>query len=341
MRPFELLQATGPADATSRATYEPADIPSVHAPAMFLAGGTTVLDLMKIDVMRPGRLVDIAPLSRGLSEIDVSAHEVRLGAMVRMADAAADARLEAKFPVLVQSLRDAASPQLRNMATLAGNLLQRTRCAYFRDTRSTMCNKRDPGSGCAAMRGIRRRLAVLGTSEHCIANYPGDFAVALVALDAVVETLAADGSRRRIAVDALHRLPGDTPHLETILQPGELITGFVVAHEPWMRRSLYVKVRDRASYDFALASAAVALHLGAGGVVEDVRIGLGGVGTKPWRAREAEALLRGGRIDEATVDAAATAAFAQAIATGDARGKPEIGRRALMSALLRAARMEL
>jgi len=236
-------------------------------------------------------------------------------------------------------LWQAASPQLRQMASLGGNVLQRTRCNYFRDI-SWPCNKRRPGSGCAAIDGVNRRLAVLGVSDHCIASYPGDLAVALAALGAEVETLRDGDRRRTLPFEDLHRLPGDTPHLETTLEPGELITGFRVPYGPWLRRSLYLKVRDRESYDFALASAAVALDLRDDGVVGAVRIGLGGLAAKPWRSRGAEAALQGQRLDEAVARRAAEFAFADAVVHGDNAFKPELGRRTLVRALLQAAAME-
>jgi xanthine dehydrogenase YagS FAD-binding subunit len=341
MRPFELSTVVRAEEAVRLASYDDANVASVHAPHLFLAGGTTVLDLMKIDVMRPERLVDLGPLRHQLSTVQLQDATATLGAMVTMAEAAAHPLLAGALPVLVQSLEQAASPQLRNMATLGGNLLQRTRCPYFRDVRNVMCNKRSPGTGCAARDGIRRRLAVLGTSEHCIANYPGDLAVALVALDAEVVTQGADGAERRLLVDDLHRLPGDTPHLETQLRPGELVTAIRVPMVPWMQRSLYLKVRDRASYDFALASAAIALDLDREGIVREARIGLGGVASKPWRARSAEAWLVGRRLDDASARGAADEAFAEADGTADAEAKPEIGRRTLTSALLRAAALEV
>ena len=215
------------------------------------------------------------------------------------------------YPVLADALQQAASAQLRNMASLGGNVLQRTRCNYFRDPSWDACNKRQPGSGCAAIPGVNRRLAVLGVSEHCIANYPGDFAIALVALGAEAELLGAGDTTRTMPVEALHRSPGDTPHLETNLAPGELITGFRVPAGTWTRRSLYLKVRDRTSFDFALASAAVALELEADGTVATVRIGLGGLVARPWRAHEAEAVLTGRRLDELAAGQAAEAAFAE------------------------------
>jgi xanthine dehydrogenase YagS FAD-binding subunit len=217
--------------------------------------------------------------------------------------------------------------------------LQRTRCNYFRDPSWGACNKREPGTGCAALDGVNRKHAVLGVSDHCIAAYPGDFAQALVALDAAVEIVGPGGSRV-MPFEQLHRLPGDTPHIETILAPGELIMGFRLPVAPWTRRSLYLKIRDRQSYEFALASAAIALDL-ADGVVNEARIALGGVAAKPWRAREAEAALKGQVVDEAGARRAADAAFAATRTLGDNDYKPELGRRALVRALLQAAQLSV
>jgi xanthine dehydrogenase YagS FAD-binding subunit len=225
------------------------------------------------------------------------------------------------------------------MATLGGNVLQRTRCNYFRDPSWGACNKREPGSGCAALDGINRKHAVLGVSDHCIAAYLGDFAQALVALDAAVEILGPAGGRL-IPFEQLHVLPGDTPHIETVLMPGELILGFWLTVTPWTRRSLYLKIRDRESYEFALASAAVALDL-TNGTVNEARIALGGVATKPWRAREAEAALKGHPIDEAGARLAADAAFAGALTHRGNNYKPELGKRTLVRALLQAAQLSV
>src|SRR5262249_34225462 len=261
-------------------------------PVQYLAGGTTLIDLMKLDVMRPEMLVDINALhDTTLGEIAADGNGLRLGAMARMADAAAHPAGRRGYPVIPQSPELAASQQLRNMAALGGNVLQRTRCSYFRDTSYAECNKRNPGSGCAALNGFNRMHAVLGTSDHCIATYPGDFAQALIALDAVVEIVSRNGSRT-IPFATLHRAPGETPQQETTLAPGDMTAAFSVPAAPWTRRSLSLKIRDRQSYEFALASAAVALDLGDN-VVRDVRIALGGVATVPWRAREAEDALMG------------------------------------------------
>lgn len=331
MRPFRYEHAADRAEALR--------IGSAGAGVQYLAGGTTLVDLMKLDVMRPATVVDINALAREHGEIRADGERLRLGALARMSDVADHAQVRRDYPVIAQSLDLAASPQIRNMASLGGNVLQRTRCAYFRDPSWSACNKRTPGSGCAAIGGVNRKLAVLGVSDHCIANYPGDFAVALAALDAVVEIEGAGGPRV-IPFEQLHRLPGDTPHLETTLRPGELITGFSVPAGAWTRRSLYLKIRDRQSYEFAIASAAVALDLD-GGVVHEVRIGLGGVAAKPWRAREAEAALRGKPLSEAAAAAAAEAAFAGAVVQPGTRSKPEIGRRTLVRALLQAQAMEV
>jgi xanthine dehydrogenase YagS FAD-binding subunit len=306
----------------------------------YLAGGTTLLDLMKLDVIRPAHVIDINLLDRGhLGTIDVSSNGLRLGAMVRMATAADHPEIRRNFPVVAQSLQLAASAQIRNMASLGGNVLQRTRCTYFRDTSYAACNKRSPGSGCAALEGINRQHAVLGVSEHCIATYPGDFAQALIALDAQVEVNGTNGARQ-LPFAELHRAPGDTPHIETSLAPGELIAAFRVPAAPWMRRSLYLKIRDRQSYEFALASAAVALDLD-GARVKQARIALGGLAALPWRAREAEAHLLGRTLDEQTVEAAATAAFADARGREHNAFKVELGKRTLARALHQAAALEL
>jgi xanthine dehydrogenase YagS FAD-binding subunit len=289
--------------------------------------------------MRPARVIDIAPLAARHSEIQFKDGELRLGGLVRMADAADHPLIRREFPVIAQALENAASPQLRNMATLAGNVLQRTRCPYFRDVSWKACNKRDPGSGCAAMQGVNRRHAILGVSDHCIAAYPGDFAQALIALDASVEVLGPSGALT-IPFAQLHREPGDTPHLETRLAPGALITALIVPGGPWTRRSLYLKIRDRQSFDFALTSTAVALHL-ADGVVQQARIALGGVATVPWRSRDAEAVLIGKPLDRNQAYEAARAAFAPAMPRDGNRFKVELGKRTLARALLSAAAMEL
>src|SRR6267378_1957476 len=257
MRPFVFERAGSPAAAVLAAAGQAEG----DEEAQFLAGGTTLIDLMKLDVMRPEMVIDINALERtALGRIDADASRLRLGALVRMADAADHPVVRRDYPVIAQSLLLAASAQLRNMGSLGGNVLQRTRCTYFRDVSYSACNKRNPGSGCAAMSGVNRMHAVLGTSDRCIATYPGDFAQALIALDADVEIAGAGGSRT-VPFATLHRQPGDAPDIETTLQRGEMISSFFVPATSWAQRSLFVKVRDRESYEFAVASAAVALDL--------------------------------------------------------------------------------
>jgi xanthine dehydrogenase YagS FAD-binding subunit len=271
--------------------------------------------------------------------VEADRNGLRLGALVRMAEAQEHPVIRRDYPVIAQSLQLAASQQVRNMASLGGNVLQRTRCPYFRDIGYEACNKRNPGSGCAAREGFNRMHAILGTSASCIATYPGDFAQALIALDASVELEGPRGARR-IAFASLHRPPGDQPDIETTLAPGELIRAFFVPARAWTRRSLYLKIRDRQSYEFALASAAVALDL-ADGRVREARIALGGVATVPWRAREAEDALRGQPVTEESVKTAADAAFVNAHALEHNRFKFELGKATLARAVLQAATMEI
>jgi len=300
--------------------------------AVFVAGGTTLIDLMKLDVMTPSSLVDINRLP-----LDTIEHlpdgSVRIGAMVRNSDLAHDQTVATRFPVLSQALLSGGSPQLRNVATTGGNLMQRTRCYYFRDT-AYACNKRQPGSGCAAIDGYNRIHAVLGGSDHCIATHPSDMAVALVALDAVVHIQGRDGERT-VPAGEFHLLPGQTPHLETVVQPGELITYVTVPKSPFAAHSAYVKLRDRASYEFALASAAAALEL-EGHRIRAVRLVLGGVATKPWRALEAERILDGATADEQTLQAAAAAAMKGATPHRHNAFKIELAKRAIVRALKNA-----
>ena len=338
MRAFTYTRAADAASAIHAAGVQDRVSPTL-APAQFLAGGTTLLDLAKLDVMRPQVVIDLSDLSEQFGSIEADSRGLRLGAFVHMADAADNADILRDYPVIAQSLQLAASAQIRNMATLGGNVLQRTRCSYFRDPSWQQCNKRNPGSGCAALEGVNRKHAVLGTSPNCIATYPGDFAQALIALDADVE-IAGPSGVRKIRFEDLHVAPGDNPQVETSLMPGDLITGFVIPAGAWTHRSLYLKVRDRESYEFALASAAVALDL-ADGKVNEARIALGGVATKPWRAREAEALLKGQSLTEELAQGAAAAAFAGAVTHGGNDDKPEVGRRTLVRALMQASEMEL
>ncbi len=305
----------------------------------FLAGGTTLLDLMKLQVMQPNHLIDLSILRRAHGSIEIGPGGVRLGAFATMAEVADHPEIKVSYPVLSQSLALAASAQFRNMATLGGNVLQRTRCSYFRDPSWAACNKRNPGSGCAALEGINRSHAVLGTSEGCIATYPGDWAQALLALDATVEMSGRNGVRTIDFAD-LHRLPGQTPNIETSLAPGEVITAFTMKAGPWTRRSLYLKIRDRQSYEFALTSAAVSLDL-ADGKVKEARIALGGVATKPWRASEAETSLRGKVLNEAAAIEAGRIAFASARPLRHNAFKVALGQNTIVRALLQAAAMEV
>jgi xanthine dehydrogenase YagS FAD-binding subunit len=339
MRPFQHVRVDS-AQAAVQAAAGARASSALQSPTQFLAGGTTLIDLMKLDVMRPQMLIDINALEGtrlGLIEADGSG--LRLGALVRMADAAEHPAIRLDYPVIAQSLKFAASQQLRNMASLGGNVLQRTRCTYFRDVTYGACNKRNPGSGCAAMDGFNRPHAVLGASENCIATYPGDFAQALIALDASVDINGSRG-RRTVPFATLHRQPANTPDLETTLAPGDIIMSFSVPARAWTRRSLYLKIRDRSSYEFALASAAVALDLQAG-KVRDVSIALGGVATVPWRAREAEAVLKGKELDHGVLTAAAHAAFAGARTQEHNAFKVVLGKQTLIRALNEAAAMEI
>ena len=323
MQPFSFTSARDTASATRLAAADPG--------ARYLAGGTTLVDLMKLEVERPTQLIDITDLP--LAEVaTLGDGTLRIGAMVRNADLANNEWVRTRYPVLSHALLAGASGQLRNMATTGGNLLQRTRCSYFRDT-ATPCNKREPGSGCSAIGGYNRMHAVLGTSESCIATHPSDMAVALVALDATVRVLG-HGGERVIPLAELHRLPGGHPERETILEPGDLITAVEVPPLPFASRSLYLKVRDRASFAFALASAAVALDLD-GDTVRDARIALGGVGTKPWRSREAEAVLRGRPASRDSYREAARAALASAVPRAHNAFKIELAQRTLVRALTR------
>ncbi len=338
MRPFAYQRATEASSAAEAlSTAAVANIPVTEGAIQALAGGTTLIDLMKLDVMRPNVVVDINPLAKQWSAVDLAGGNLKLGALARMSDVAANPDIQRDYPLIAQSLQLAASPQLRNMATLGGNVLQRTRCTYFRDVSYDNCNKRSLGSGCAAMEGFNRTHAVLGTSEDCIATYPGDFAQAMIALDATVEITGKSGSRS-ILFAQLHKAPGNTPQIETTLSPGDLISGFSVQGK-WPR-SVYLKARDRLSYEFALASAAIALDV-QNGVVNDARVALGGVATLPWRAREAEALLKGQKFDDSLAQRVADAAFA------DARGKKHnsfkiaLGKRVVARALHQAAAMEV
>lgn len=302
--------------------------------AKFIGGGTNLLDLVKGGIERPLRLVDINRLQ--LHAIEETANGgVRIGALARNSDAANHPLIRQRFPLIAQALLAGASPQLRNMATVGGNLMQRTRCHYFYDTGFDMCNKRTPGSGCAALDGINRMHAILGAGEQCIAVHPSDFAVALAALDAAVHVRGA-GGERRIPFADFHRLPGDAPQRDTTLQDGELITAIEVPASPFAAHAHYLKVRDRASYAFALVSVAAALEL-QDGIVRQARIALGGVAHKPWRATDAEAALDGKRFDdEAALRRAAAAAVSGARPYRHNAFKVELAQRALVRAVLLA-----
>jgi xanthine dehydrogenase YagS FAD-binding subunit len=341
MRPFAYAKSSDAAAAIEAAAERPgASDKRADGATAFLAGGTTLVDLMKLDVMRPATLVDINALQASHGSIEVSTRGLRIGALARMADIADDTDVLRDYPVVAQSLQLAASAQLRNMASIGGNILQRTRCSYFRDPSFSACNKREPGSGCAAREGVNRIHAVLGVTDKCIASYPGDFAQAMIALDGQVEVLGPRGARL-MPFSALHLQQADTPEIETTLSPGELVTALTIPSGPHTRRSAYVKVRDRQSYAFAIASAAVALDLAPDGTVRDVRIGLGGIHYAPYRATAAEDVLRGTRLSEEDAEAAAEAALQGAITHGHNDYKPELARRTLVRALLQVRDMEI
>ena len=299
-----------------------------------LAGGTTMVDLMKLGVREPAGLVDITAI-RELEGFDVGPERLRFGALARMADAGDDPALREAAPVMTESLWKAASPQLRQAARLGGNILQRTRCPYFRDTAYTQCNKRDPGSGCAALEGGHTSMhAILGGSEACVAMYPGDWAQALVAFDAEVVAASEDGERR-IPFDGFHLRPGDEPWVETVLRPGEIVIAIEVPVVPALKGSHYLKARDRESYAFASASAAVGLALD-GETVADARIALGGVASVPWRARAAEDVLRGQTFSEELAREAGRVAFEGAVPLEHSAYKIPLGASVVAGALMTA-----
>ena len=298
--------------------------------AKFIAGGTNLLDLMKLQVETPEKLVDITRLPLG----EIEQREdggLTIGALVPNSDLAADRRVIDGYEVLSRALLAGASGQLRNKATTAGNLLQRTRCYYFYDTASP-CNKREPGSGCGAIGGFNRILAVLGTSESCIASHPSDMAVAMRALDATIVTLKSDGDRRRIAIGDFYRLPGNTPHIETALEPGELITAIELPAPVEGTKHLYRKVRDRASYAFALVSVAGVVKMD-GDTIASAALAFGGLGTMPWRDAGVEAALVGQPATTATFEAAADALLADARGYGSNDFKIPLARRTLIASL--------
>jgi xanthine dehydrogenase YagS FAD-binding subunit len=328
MQTFELLRADDVQHALSTAANTP-PAGQGSTPVRFLAGGTTLLDLMKLDVERPTRVIDIHRL--GLDRVEtVEGGGVKIGATLRNTDLANHALIHSHYPVLSQALLSGASAQLRNMATTGGNLMQRTRCVYFRDT-ATACNKRQPGSGCSAIDGFNRNLAVLGTSDQCIATNPSDMNVALTALEATVH-LEGPRGQRSVPIDEFFLLPGATPQHENVVEPGELITHVSLPAPQPGNRSVYLKLRDRASYEFALASAAVVVTVSSGRIAY-VRIAMGGVGVKPWRSREAEAALQGKAPDAAVFRAAAEAALQGARAQSQNGFKIELAKRCLQQTL--------
>jgi xanthine dehydrogenase YagS FAD-binding subunit len=296
----------------------------------FIAGGTTLVDLMKLDVEQPAKLVDITALP--LADVTTLPNGgLRIGAMVKNADLAQHPEVLKSYAVLSQALLSGASPQLRNMATTGGNLLQRTRCPYFRDPSYAACNKRNPGSGCSAMEGHHRMMAVLGTSESCIATHPSDMCVAMTALEAVIYVEGAKG-KRSIPIGEFYKLPGTTANIENVLMPGDLITHVELPAPNAAAKQVYLKLRDRASYEFALASAAVVAHV-EGGHVRSVRIAMGGVGTRPWRSHEAEAALTGKAANAANFRAAAEAALKGAKPHPENAFKVELAQRCVARAL--------
>ncbi len=327
MHPFDYTQA-----ANASAAIEAGALPH----SRFLAGGTSLVDLMKLNVEAPSHLIDVTPLP--LYQIEsLPDGGVRIGALVKNSDLAHSDIVRRQYPVLSEALMSGASQQLRNMATTGGNILQRTRCYYFRDT-SAPCNKREPGTGCSAIGGYNRIHAILGTNEHCIASNPSDMNVAMTMLDAVVVVSGPNGERRVPFTD-FHLLPGEHPEKETVLQPGDLITAVELPAIPYATRSRYVKVRDRASYAFALTSAAVALDIQVG-IIREARIGLGGVGYKPWRAVEAEKLLAGQAPSPENFRAAAETALASAVPQKYNAFKIELAKRTMVRTLTAVSQME-
>lgn len=324
MKPFEYIASPSPEQAVQSVTLDPG--------AVFFAGGTTLIDLMKLDVMAPDTLVDVKRLP--FQEIEVTSSGVRIGANVTNAALAWHPEIRSRYKAVSEALLAGASPQLRNMATTAGNILQRTRCPYFRNA-GARCNKREPGTGCDALTGDDSNHAVLGTSDLCIATHPSDFCVPLAAFDAVVQTQKASGETRSIPFVDFHIAYGEQPERESVLEHGELITHIELPNLPMAANSRYVKVRERASYQFALSAAAAALQI-EGGVITDARVALGGIATKPWRSPEAETVLRGRAPNEQTFREAAQAALANAIPRKHNGYKIELARRTLVLALTEA-----
>jgi xanthine dehydrogenase YagS FAD-binding subunit len=316
------------AQATSATAQNGADV-------RFIAGGTNLVDYMKLNVEHPRQLVDINSLALGTIERTPEGG-LKIGALARNADVAQDPVVKEQYPVLSQALLSGASPQLRNMATTAGNLLQKTRCVYYRDTASA-CNKRQPGSGCSAIGGYNRMLAILGTSDHCIATNPSDQNVALAALEAMVEIEGTDG-RRAVPISEFYLLPGSTPDRETILRPGDLVTHVILPKPPAGAKSAYLKLRDRASYEFALASAAIVMKKD-GDRISFIRVAMGGVGTRPWRALEAERALMGKTATAANFRAAAEVALHGAKPQSQNGFKVELAKRCLVHTMGQVSQM--
>ena len=331
MHTFEFIRPADSAAAIAAAAQS--KTAQQGADVRFMGGGTTLIDLMKLNVETPARVLDINRLPLDKIE-DTLDHGLRIGATVRNSDLAYHPRVQRDYSVLSQAILQGASAQIRNMATVGGNLLQRTRCVYFRDT-AMPCNKREPGTGCPAITGHNRTLAILGTSEHCIATNPSDMCIALAALDATVQIQGTKGTRT-IAFGDFHLLPGSTPHRETVLEPGDLITHITLPPPTSGSKHLYLKLRDRASYEFALASAAVVLTISSG-KISRARIALGGVGTKPWRSLEAEAALTGKPANDTTFRQAAEAALRSAKPQSENGFKIELAKRCLTHALRTAA----
>jgi xanthine dehydrogenase YagS FAD-binding subunit len=327
MHIFKFIRPTDQAAAI--ATAAQSKTAQQGADVRFMGGGTTLIDLMKLNVETPDRVLDINRLP--LDKIEASPDGgLKIGATVRNSDLAYHPKVQKDYSVLSQAILQGASAQIRNMATIAGNLLQRTRCVYFRDT-AMPCNKREPGTGCPAITGHNRTLAILGTSEHCIATNPSDMCVAMAALGATIHIQGPKGSRA-VAFGDFHLLPGNTPQRETVLEPGELITHVTLPPPVTRSKQVYLKLRDRASYEFALASAAVVLMV-SGGNITSARIAMGGVGTKPWRSPEAEAALAGKPANDATFRQAAEAALRGAKPQSENGFKIELAKRCLTHAL--------
>src|SRR5262245_1897261 len=328
MKPFTYERVTDPRAAGPAVS---------RAGAMFISGGTNLLDLMKLEIEQPTHLVDISRLPLKQVE-DLPDGGIRIGAQAANSDVAADPRVRARYPALAEALLAGASGQLRNKASIGGNLLQRTRCPYFYDT-AAACNKRTPGTACAALQGVNRIHAILGASDACIATHPSDMAVAMSALEAQIDLLEPDQSTRRVAIDDFYCLPGSTPHIETVLRPGEMITA-VILPQPPPGRQRYRKVRDRASYEFALISVAVIIATDRE-TITTARVAFGGMAHKPWRSFDAEAVLKGGPTTLTTYQTAADAAMSSAVGWGHNDFKIELAKRTLCRTLADAAQISV